>query len=139
AALSRENRPVPPREAPLVGGNGDGHGHDEWQELLGGYLETARLLGQRTAELHLALAGNTADPTFAPEPFGKLYQRSLYQSMRNQTGKVALRLARDRALLPESARELADRVIGLRDEILKRFRAILDPSIGGTRIRCHGD
>src|SRR5438876_3456045 len=54
------------------------------QELLGSYLEQARLLGQRTAELHLALASVSDDPAFAPEPFTAMYQRSLYQSLRTQ-------------------------------------------------------
>src|SRR5262249_11137008 len=139
AALSRDSRPAPPPEAPLLGNGEAAAGHGEWQELLGGYLETARLLGRRTAELPLALAGNAADPAFTPEPFSKLYQRSIYQSMRNMTGRVCQRLARDRHRLPPETRELGDRVVGSRDEILKRFRTILDPSIGGMRIRCDGD
>src|SRR5207253_6478007 len=53
-------------------------------DVLGSYLESARLLGQRTAEMHLALAAVRDDPDFAPEPFGALYQRSLYQSFRSQ-------------------------------------------------------
>ena len=55
--------------------------------LIGTYLENADLLGRRTAELHLALASDREDPAFAPEPFTSLYQRSLYQSMRNQTAR----------------------------------------------------
>ena len=86
-----------------------------WRELIGGYLDTARLLGLRTAELHLALAANRTDPAFAPEPFGKLYQRSLYQSMRNLTGRLCDRLARQRPGLPESARPLADQIVGQHD------------------------
>jgi maltose alpha-D-glucosyltransferase/alpha-amylase len=139
AALSRDSRPAPPPEAPLLGNGATEDRHDGWHELLGGYLETARLLGRRTGELHLALTGNADDAGFTPEPFSKLYQRSIYQSMRNMTGKVSLRLVRDRNRLPQEARELADRVGELREELLKRFRAILDPSIGGMRIRCHGD
>ena len=44
--------------------------------------------GTRTAELHLALAGDGGDAAFAPEPLTALYQRSLYQSMRKQTGRT---------------------------------------------------
>src|SRR5262249_7076622 len=39
------------------------------EDMFGGFQETVRLLGQRTAELHLALAADTTDPAFAPEPF----------------------------------------------------------------------
>src|SRR5262249_4706801 len=47
------------------------------QERFGSYLEMIRLLGQRTAELHCALASDEDDPAFKPEPFTTLYQRSL--------------------------------------------------------------
>jgi maltose alpha-D-glucosyltransferase/alpha-amylase len=139
AALSREERPVPPPDLPLTGDGEPGNAHDRWRDLLGGFPETARQLGRRTAELHLALAANTANPAFTPEPFDKLYQRSIYQTMRNRTGKVCNRLARERMQLPPEVRELADRVVGLRDELMRRFRAALDPVIGGMRFRVHGD
>ncbi len=45
------------------------------REMIGTYLENARLLGQRTAEFHAALASLTDTPDFAPEPFTTLYQR----------------------------------------------------------------
>jgi len=35
-------------------------------EIIGPYKESARLLGQRTAELHIALGSNSTDPAFAP-------------------------------------------------------------------------
>ena len=38
-------------------------------DVIGGYLDTAEMLGRRTAEMHLALAADTSDPAFAPEPF----------------------------------------------------------------------
>ena len=89
--------------------------------------------------MHLALAAHQADPAFAPEPFGKLYQRSLYQSMRNLTGRLCDRLAREYTQLNEPARSLALELVRSREAILLRFRAILAPGLGGYRIRCHGD
>src|SRR5207248_403047 len=62
------------------------------QEMVDTYLETARLLARRTAEMHLALAAPTEDPAFAPEPLSTLYQRSVYQSMRNLKGQVFTQL-----------------------------------------------
>ena len=52
-------------------------------ERLGTYVEAARLLGERTAAMHLCLASDKDDKDFAPEPFNPFYQRSLFQSMRN--------------------------------------------------------
>ena len=47
-------------------------------ELIGGiYPEKAKLLGQRTGEMHQALASTSDDPAFAPEPFNAMAQRSV--------------------------------------------------------------
>ncbi len=139
AALARELPSGPPRQVSMQAPLEDTEVAGTWRELMGGYLDTARLLGQRTAELHQALAANRSDPAFAPEPFGKLYQRSIYQSMRNLIGRLCNRLARQRSALPESTRQLADQIIGQHDAVLLRFQAILDPALNGQRIRCHGD
>jgi len=107
--------------------------------LIGTYLENARLLGQRTAELHLALCSRPDDPAFAPEPFTPFYQRSLYQSMRNLTEEVFERLAARLRYLPEDARPQAEAVKALRPEVLKRFKTILERRITALRTRHHGD
>ena len=108
-------------------------------ELTGSFMENARLMGQRTAELHLALASAPDDPQFAPEPFSKLYQRSLYQSMRSLTGQI-FRLLKDGInKLMEDVRHDVQDVLDLEKDILERFRAISDRKITAGRIRCHGD
>ena len=106
---------------------------------IGSYLETARLLGRRSAELHRALASDPDDPEFAPEPFTSLYQRSLYQSIR--TGAVrALDLLLDRLPhLPEQSALEARALLERKDSLLEAIRTIVGERIGGMRIRCHGD
>ena len=54
----------------------------EVQELIGPFIESARLLGRRTAELHRALGAETGNQAFAPEAFTFQYQRSLVHRMR---------------------------------------------------------
>jgi maltose alpha-D-glucosyltransferase/alpha-amylase len=109
------------------------------RETIGPYLASARLLGRRTAELHLALASQAADPDFAPEPFTSLYQRSVYQSMRNLTARV-LQLLRGRLKeLSGPVRQDAGTVLDLEAEIFRRFRALLERKITGKRLRVHGD
>jgi maltose alpha-D-glucosyltransferase / alpha-amylase len=108
-------------------------------EMIRTYVESARLLGQRTAELHRALASDPVDPQFAPEPFTPLYQRSLYQSMRTLTRQTLLMLSRRVKDLPESLRSAAQEILGAENEILKRFHMLTDHKIGAMRIRCHGD
>ncbi len=108
-------------------------------ELLGPYVESARLLGVRTAEMHLALAAGTDRREFAPEPFSALYQRSLYQSMRNLSGRIFQALERRRDTIPEAAREAATDVLEHKGEILGRMRALVGEKMEAQRIRTHGD
>ena len=109
------------------------------RETIGPYLESARLLGQRTAELHLALASSSSDPAFAPEPFTDLYRRSLYQSMRNLTNKNFDLLRQRLPGLPEETRESAQNVLDRRGEILDNFNQLRVKRLEASRIRCHGD
>ena len=109
------------------------------QEIMGPYLPSATLLGQTTAELHVALASESNDPDFAPESFTLQYRQSLYQSMRTLASK-ALALLRDRVNeLPEIARRDGVELLGLEHRILGRFRVILERKITAMRLRVHGD
>ncbi len=103
------------------------------------YLEDAYLLGQRTAECHVALASEPDDPNFAPEPFTDFYRRSLYHAMLSLADE-AFQLLRRRLLdLPEAIQEDARRALELEPEARRRFRSIRDRKITAMRIRCHGD
>ncbi len=108
-------------------------------ELIGSYLAAAALLGQRTAELHLALSQQVHVPDFMPEPFSPLYQRALYQSMRSLTGQTIQRLGERYLDLPESARADAQQVLQREGDILKRLQTILQRKITAVRTRIHGD
>jgi maltose alpha-D-glucosyltransferase/alpha-amylase len=111
----------------------------EVTELIGTYLESARLLGLRTAELHTVLCSKSDELRFAPEPLTKLYQRSLYQSMRTLAGQVFPLLRRRLKDLPEGVRHEALKVLDQEKDILDRFRAISQKKISAVRIRTHGD
>jgi maltose alpha-D-glucosyltransferase/alpha-amylase len=108
-------------------------------DLMGVYLENARLLGHRTAELHEALADAGDDDAFAPEPFSTLYQRSLYQSLRNLTTRSFDRLRAQHARLSGETRRIAAELADREDEVLDACRAVVGARLGGRRIRCHGD
>ncbi len=113
---------------------------DEVAEGIGAYIDSARLLGRRTAEMHLALASTADDPAFTAEPFTSFYQRSLYQSARNLTGQALQTVRRALGSIPAEARPDAERLLGLEDEILARFRqSFLGGKISGLRLRTHGD
>ncbi len=109
------------------------------QETIGSYLASAQLLGQRTAELHLALASDAIDPRFTPEAFSTLYQRSIYQTMRSHAARSFPLLRRRLKELPQAVRADAQRVLEHEEDVLRRFQAILGRKITAMRIRCHGD
>ncbi|MBV6518201.1 MAG: maltose alpha-D-glucosyltransferase [Candidatus Brocadia sp.] len=139
--LARKNElqgisPVPPsffdpalQETPLL-----------FQELIGGiYLEMVSLLGKRTAELHLALASETEDTNFAPEPFTASYQRSLYQSMQSRTKRIFALLRKNTKNIPDHLKGLTNDTLNLEKEIMSRFKAICTRKISAAKIRIHGD
>jgi maltose alpha-D-glucosyltransferase/alpha-amylase len=109
------------------------------RDMIDHYLESARLLGQRTAELHLALSAEVTDTAFAPESFSTMYQRSVYQTMRSQLGRVFQSLQKSLGKLPEAARPDAEKVHRLEPQILDCFQQMLALKISASRIRCHGD
>jgi maltose alpha-D-glucosyltransferase/alpha-amylase len=108
-------------------------------EVVGTYLDSARLLGERTAALHLALASDMEDKAFAPEPFTPHYVRGLFQSMRNQAKQNFGLLRKQLKSLPSDIAPLAQRVLELEPEIISRFRLLYERRIMARRIRCHGD
>jgi maltose alpha-D-glucosyltransferase/alpha-amylase len=100
------------------------------------FIDMARLLGTRTAEMHSALA-SIEDQAFVPEQYTPFYQRALYQSMRNLTSE-AFSLLRNRARmseLPPAAHDLLSR----EEEVLGRLRSIVGRVLQGHRQRIHGD
>ncbi len=109
------------------------------QEFLADYMEAPRLLGQRTAELHLALAAATTSPDLTPEPFSTLYQRSVYQSMRKLATQSFNLLRRQTVDLPEPVRALAESVAGREGDVHRRLRSLIERKITALRTRTHGD
>ena len=108
-------------------------------DVVGAYLDLAALLGQRTAEMHLALASNVEDAGFTPVPYSTLDRRSHYQSVRNLVGKT-LRLLRDcRDRLPTRVVDDARRLVAGQEQVLKVFEPYLGQRLTGLQIRSHGD
>ena len=108
-------------------------------QMVGAYVESAKMLGQRTAAMHIALASEMVDKRFAPEPFTPHFQRGLFQSLRNLTRQNFQLLVRKQKTLPPDVQALADKVIALEPDILKRFSAIYSRRIDAWRTREHGD
>jgi maltose alpha-D-glucosyltransferase / alpha-amylase len=109
------------------------------EQFASGFIKAAALLGQRTAEMHVALASDSATPDFAPEPFSQLYQRSLYQSARKLATQNLQRLRKQLGRLTPRAHELGRSVLDQEKLLLERLRSIVSRKVVSSRIRCHGD
>jgi maltose alpha-D-glucosyltransferase / alpha-amylase len=108
-------------------------------EISGPFLAQMRLLGERTAELHVALASSSENLAFAPEPFTALYRRSLYQSARSAVRTTFDLLRRRLPGLAEPLQHEARTLLGMEDPLLRRIRTVTDRKLVATRIRIHGD
>ncbi|MCC7085016.1 MAG: maltose alpha-D-glucosyltransferase [Pirellulales bacterium] len=109
------------------------------EELAGGFLHHAALLGQRTAELHRALSEGANEAAFAPESFSQLYQRSMYQSARKLASQKLQLLKRRLSHIPPAAEALAQSLLEREQLVYDCFHAIVGKKISASRIRCHGD
>ena len=108
------------------------------QELAGAYLEVVRLLGTRTGELHTALAADTEDEAFRPEPFTDFYRHGLYHGILTRYGRLMEQLQPvDR--LPEEVRADAQAVLERQPAVRARLRFLRDQRLNAMRIRIHGD
>jgi maltose alpha-D-glucosyltransferase/alpha-amylase len=111
-----------------------------FDDLIGGiYPEKAKLLARRTGELHQALASDSDDPAFAPEPFNAMAQRSVYQNMRASLRRAFALLQKRVPDLPENFRDEAQEVLAAEKEILAEEQRILEQRSGAAKIRIHGD
>jgi maltose alpha-D-glucosyltransferase/alpha-amylase len=108
------------------------------EDLIGPYVELARQLGNRTAELHLALA-DFSDRDFTPEPFTDFYRHSLYHGMVGITSAAMLALRRCSRHLVEPVLSEARVVLGLEANIKRQFEGIRDRRVYAMRTRIHGD
>jgi len=107
-------------------------------ELVGVYLETARRLGARTADLHLAIAGPSEDPAFSPISFSPMDQRSSYQTVRNVTGKVLRKLRLSLPNLSPETQETAQSVLDRSEQLYLLLRPLIEKRLTAQRARHHG-
>ena len=108
-------------------------------KAIGGYLDSARQLGRRTAELHAALSSDPTDPAFAPERISPLDQRSIYQSLSGVSMRATDLLRTQLGKLPPDTREEGRNVLDLESRIAYILKSFLARRLSTLRIRVHGD
>jgi maltose alpha-D-glucosyltransferase / alpha-amylase len=131
---------APPFPSPSIADLASSDGPDPVSSrMIGAFLEAARLLGRRVAELHLSLATPTEDPNFAPEAFSPFWHRSVYQSLRNLANQNLRILHAQLGSLAAGDQARAERLLAHPEWIDQRFDAFLRQPLSSMRIRCHGD
>jgi maltose alpha-D-glucosyltransferase / alpha-amylase len=113
--------------------------HEQVTAHIGGFLASVRLLGRRTAELHLALAASSDDGDFSPESYTGLYQRAVYQSVRNIAAQALRQLKRKLNDIPEPARTEARSLVDHQDQIFAKLKDFTKQKVTVLRTRHHGD
>ncbi|WOI57750.1 maltose alpha-D-glucosyltransferase [Palleronia sp. LCG004] len=106
---------------------------------LDGPVDIATVLGQRTAELHLALASGAEGSAFAREPLTRDTVSELARTVRAELSDTLDRLQSHLGSLPEESRVVAEELLDRRAALLARIDALegMEPSGGIARI--HGD
>jgi|ERR1700730_11106579 len=112
---------------------------DEARRRIGPYLDSAALLGRRTAELHMALASARQDPDFTPQRFTGAEQRALANSALELLTSNFDLLRRRKDGMPDHIRREADRVLNLEDKARQRFQLLGELNISAMLTRIHGD
>jgi maltose alpha-D-glucosyltransferase/alpha-amylase len=126
--ISRQNLLSIHREPPLLAKN-----------TFGSYLNSARLLAQRTAELHKSLASVTDDPAFAPESLSLSEQNVVYLSLYNLTMETFRILEEKQGTYPDETNQEIKQILKLKDKIIERYEFFRTQKISTVLMRCHGD
>ena len=103
------------------------------------YLRFMSQAGRRVAELHIALAGNTELPDFAPEPITREDTNRWIGETLVRSGRIFDTLRQRRDTLKEADRQLADQLLAFEATLPDRLKALLPQKGDGLNIRHHGD
>ncbi|MDS4026438.1 MAG: maltose alpha-D-glucosyltransferase [Candidatus Contendobacter sp.] len=103
------------------------------------YRLFAGTLGQRTGELHRALAQTTGDPAFDPEPITATDMAQWSEHIRMEVETTFERLEQARGQLSEPVRSLTEQVLKLRGVISARMAPVETLAPQAMKTRYHGD
>lgn len=111
----------------------------EGQKILGGvHLEHVRLLGQRTAEMHKALAFAQDNPDFRFEEFSLHYQKSLYSGLKTLIGTSIKSLEKKLGIFSPAVRKEVLELLQFEEILDNSFKKIQRKKLNCQKIRIHG-
>jgi maltose alpha-D-glucosyltransferase / alpha-amylase len=108
-------------------------------DLLELYLERMRVLGRRSAEMHLALGSATEWPDFAPEIFDPFFARGEIHAMNEMVRRLLIEFEATLPALPPGCRNLFRTLSEQESNLRNIFERLASVQSLGHRIRIHGD
>jgi len=108
-------------------------------DVHGGFLAQVATLGQRTAELHLALAQTTGHAAFDPEPLTADDMVSLRMRAAHESNDTMALLRTQLERLPATVRQMAETVLTREDALQSSITGSGLHSDGSLKTRFHGD
>jgi maltose alpha-D-glucosyltransferase/alpha-amylase len=117
----------------------DGPGADSGEDRFGAYIALMETLGTRTAEMHAALARETGDAAFDPEPAEEKDYRDWRERVIREAGETLDELARRSSALGPEARALAEPLLAGREKLAAGLATLPSPRHRTLRTRHHGD
>jgi maltose alpha-D-glucosyltransferase/alpha-amylase len=103
------------------------------------YLHCMHILGQRTSELHRALAVETDDLLFDPEPITPEDLRVWNQRVCTEAIQTLEQLERQQANLPKALQKQARQLLTARDTVLAWIQSLRPEAVQAVKTRYHGD
>jgi len=110
-----------------------------WEEHYTFPLDFASRLGQRTAELHLALATDTPDPAFAREVVTKDDVAAWAEATRQEAAKAFNALSRLPDTISEHVKAGIEHLMAQRANVDRRIDQFASAQPSGFKTRIHGD
>lgn len=109
------------------------------REVIGPFLKSACLLGERTAEMHAVLASDSDNPDFRPIPFTAERAASLHKELiKESDAAFGLLRRRENSLTGESAK-LAHSLLSREAQVRKCLASLPSTPVRAMCIRHHGD
>jgi maltose alpha-D-glucosyltransferase/alpha-amylase len=106
--------------------------------LHGAFRSLMETLGQRTAELHAALAGASGDPAFDPEPFTAADMTALRDKLVEDAAASLALLKTQLAALQPDFRADAERLLARADALRVRIGRLVPEALAADKTRYHG-
>ena len=103
------------------------------------FLTLVAMIGQRTGELHRALAVTSGDPAFDPEPVSTDDVAAWIAAVVAEVDQTFDQLAQRQGDLPPPVRAAAERLLAMRESVKSRIAALAPRTLTFTKTRFHGD